>query len=60
MSWDDLEPRKAKPLPKNLDNLGVVELREYIGELEAEIARAQSFIDKKQAHKAGAEEFFKK
>lgn len=60
MVFDDLEPRKQKPVPKDLTTLSVAELNDYIAELEAEIARARTFIDAKQAHKNAAEAFFKK
>lgn len=60
MVFDDLEPRKQKPAPKDLTTLSVAELNDYIAELEAEIARARGFIDAKQAHKNAAEAFFKR
>lgn len=60
MSFDDLEPRKAKPVPKDLTVLGVAELTDYIAGLEAEIARARAAITAKEAQKNAAEAFFKK
>ncbi|HEY4635112.1 MAG: DUF1192 domain-containing protein [Rhodospirillales bacterium RIFCSPLOWO2_01_FULL_65_14] len=60
MDVDDLEPRKQKPAPKNLDVLSVEALKEYIGELEAEIARVRQAIAGKEKARAGAEGFFKK
>jgi uncharacterized small protein (DUF1192 family) len=60
MDIDDLEPRKKQPEKRNLEPLSVVELEEYIAELEAEIERVRADIAKKQAHRAGADAFFKK
>lgn len=57
---DDLEPRKVKPKLRDLDTLSVEELRDYIAELEGEIARARGAIERKQGHRAGAEAFFKR
>ncbi|MBP2230687.1 uncharacterized small protein (DUF1192 family) [Azospirillum agricola] len=60
MSFEDLEPRTAKPAPKDLNVLGVAELNDYIAGLEAEIARARAAIAAKQAQKSAAEAFFRK
>ena len=60
MNLDDLEPRKAKPAPKDLGVMSVAELNEYIAGLEAEIARARAAIDAKQSHKNAAEALFKR
>jgi len=43
-----------------LDTLGIVELREYIDELKAEIARVEADIDRKQGHRSAADAFFKR
>lgn len=60
MEWDDLEPRKAKPKPKDLQPLSIAELNDYIAELEAEIVRARGMIAAKQKDRSGAEGLFKK
>ncbi len=60
MDIDDLEPRKPKPQAKNLEPMSIAELNDYIGELEAEIARVRADIAKKAAHRAGVEGLFKK
>lgn len=60
MDADDLEPRKKPQAPRNLDPMSIEELRDYIVELQGEIARAQEAIIRKQAVKAGAEAFFKR
>ncbi|MFO0995509.1 MAG: DUF1192 domain-containing protein [Alphaproteobacteria bacterium] len=60
MEPEDLEPRKRKVEPRNLDIMGVKELEDYIAELEAEIARVRGVIAKKTTHKSAAESFFKR
>jgi uncharacterized small protein (DUF1192 family) len=60
MDIDDLEPRKQKPAPKNLDVMSIEALKEYIGELEAEIARVRQAIVGKEKARAGADGFFKR
>lgn len=60
MEWDDLEPRKVKPKPKDLQPLSVAELTDYIAELEAEIARARAMIDAKQKDRSQADGLFRK
>jgi uncharacterized small protein (DUF1192 family) len=59
METEDLEPRKKAVAPKELDSLSVQELTDYIGELEAEIARVKTKIAAKQAHLSGAASLFK-
>lgn len=60
MDTDELEPRKAKPSPKNLDDMSIEALGAYIEELKAEIRRAEAAIAAKQSARLGAEAFFKK
>ncbi len=50
-------PRLSKPL---LDPLGVAELREYIAELQGEIARVEQAIARKHDHRSAAESVFGK
>ncbi len=57
---DDLEPRTKKPQLKNLDPMSVDELRDYIADMKAEIARVEEKIKAKQAHAAAAQGFFKR
>ena len=59
MDIDDLDPRAPKKAPKNLEIMGIDELEDYIGALEAEIARVRSFIDAKRAQRGSAEALFK-
>ena len=59
MDLDDLEPRKQKPKPKDLDALGVEELQDYLAVLEAEAERVKQKIAAKQAYLSGAEGLFK-
>ncbi len=60
MDFEDLEPRKQMTKPRDLSSWSVNELNDYIGNLEAEIARAKKTIAGKQDHRAAAAAFFKK
>lgn len=60
MDIEDLEPRKKAVTPRNLDVMSVEELKSYIGELQAEIERAQAKISAKETHRLGAASLFKK
>jgi uncharacterized small protein (DUF1192 family) len=57
---DDLEPRKKPQALKNLDEMSIAALEDYIAGLEAEIDRVRAAIAAKQASRQGAEGFFKK
>jgi uncharacterized small protein (DUF1192 family) len=59
MDTDELDPIKKKPVKKDLTRMSVGDLKEYIDELKAEIARAESEIGKKGKARAGADSFFK-
>ena len=59
MDIEELEPRKKKPEPKNLEALGVEELEEYQAELETEVARVKAELEDKKSYLAGAQAFFK-
>ena len=59
MDTDDLEPIKVKVAPKNLDEMSIEALEEYIAELEAEISRVRKAIAGKEGAQATAETFFK-
>jgi len=59
MDLDDLQPPKKKPEPKNLEELSIEALGEYIAELEAEIERVREAIRGKEAARQGADAFFK-
>ncbi len=60
MDTDELEPEKKKPEPKNLEIMSIEALGEYIGELEAEIARVREAITAKQSAQSQADQFFRK
>ena len=59
MDTDDLEPPKKKPQPKDLSRMSIGDLKDYIAELRAEIARAETAIAQKDKARAGAAAFFK-
>ena len=60
MDTDDLEPQKQKPPPKNLEEMSIEALGEYIDELEAEIGRVRETIKGKKSALTDADHFFKK
>lgn len=61
MFLDDELAREKHPqtFPRKLDGLAVEQMRDYIRELEAEIAKVQAEIDKRGGVKAKAESLFK-
>ena len=59
MLFEDLEPQKASTKPKVLDSLSIDELRNYIGDLQAEIVRVEKAIAAKEAHRAAVSGLFK-
>ena len=60
MDPDELEPRTAKPAPKNLDVMSIEALADYVAELEAEIARVRAAIATKRDARSGADAVFKR
>lgn len=60
MDQEELEPRKKKPAPRNLEEMSIEALKDYIADLEAEIARARQAIAGKEAARLGADAFFKR
>lgn len=56
---DDLDPKKKTPKLKNLEPMSVDELTAYVGDLKAEITRAEAEISKKKAYADKASSFFK-
>jgi len=60
MDLDELEPRKQRPKPKDLEAMGVDELEAYLAELEAEAGRVRDKIAAKKAYLSGADALFKR
>ena len=63
MDPEELEPKRKKLRkidPIDLTPLSVDELRDYIGEMETEIARVEAAIQSKTSHRTGADAFFKR
>ncbi|HSR56052.1 MAG TPA: DUF1192 family protein [Alphaproteobacteria bacterium] len=57
---DDIERQKAKSFePKVFDTFSIEELNVYIGELKAEIARAEAAIEAKKGFRSSAEDVFR-
>ena len=59
MDLEELEPKKQKPQPRNLDVLSIEELDNYIQEMRAEIKRVEEKIAAKKAHINAAAGLFK-
>lgn len=59
MDIEELEPKKQKPQPRNLDVLSIEELSTYIEEMQAEIMRVEEKIAAKKAHINAAAGLFK-
>ena len=55
---DELEPQRISAKPRDLQQMSVDELKNYIASLEDEIVRAEAAITKKEAHKNGIEALF--
>jgi len=60
MNPDELDPRPAKPKPKDLEAMSIEALGDYIAELEAEIARARETIGRKQSARSTADSVFRR
>ncbi|HBR67980.1 MAG TPA: DUF1192 domain-containing protein [Rhodospirillaceae bacterium] len=56
---EDLPKPKTAGFPRNFANMSIGELEDYIGELKAEIARAEGDIVKKKASQEAAASIFK-
>ena len=59
MDLEDLEPRKQKPKPVDLDAMGIDELRDYLAHLESEAARVKAKIESKKSKLDGADDYIK-
>jgi uncharacterized small protein (DUF1192 family) len=58
--FDDLEPQKQTKKPKPLDDMSIEDLKEYVANLQTEIARVEVAIKAKQTHMAAMDALFKK
>lgn len=59
MDLEDLEPRKGKTKPRDLETMGIDELEAYLAELGAEAERVRQKIAAKKAYLSGAAGLFK-
>ncbi|NQU60959.1 MAG: DUF1192 domain-containing protein [Rhodospirillales bacterium] len=59
MDTDDLEPSVKKPAVKNLEEMSIEALQDYIAEMEGEISRVREAIAAKKEALSGAEGVFK-
>ncbi len=55
---EDLDEKTKKYKPRDLYNMSVIEMREYIDDLKVEIARVEEDIKKKEKHKASVDGLF--
>jgi len=59
MTDPDDAPRQAKPQPRNLEIMGVEELRDYLDALEKEAERVRRTIAAKTDFRGAADKLFK-
>ncbi len=60
ISDDDLPKAKAEEVfPRNITDLSISDLKDYICDLEEEITRVKADIEKKKASQDAAASFFK-
>jgi len=59
MDTDDLDPIKRKAGQKDLDEMSIEAIGEYIEDLKAEMIRAETVIEHKRTARSGADAFFK-
>lgn len=58
--FDEELDKKSQPMgPRNLDNMSIYELKEYIDELSEEIIRVENAIKKKEDSHEAASSVFK-
>jgi len=57
---DDLPAAPEQPFPRKLDSMSIESLREYIRELETEIARVKKEVENKVGLRDEATKIFKK
>jgi uncharacterized small protein (DUF1192 family) len=60
MNPDEIDPRPKPAKPRDLEAMSIEALKDYIAELEAEIARARSVIGAKQAARSAADGVFRR
>lgn len=56
---DDLPKKTSADFPRNLENMSVSELEEYVQELDTEKERVKINIEQKKASQAAASDIFK-
>ena len=60
MDFEDLEPKKGQPKPKDLTSWNIEDLEQYIANMKLEIARVETMIDDKKRVSEDASRLFKK
>ena len=59
MDWDEPQQTKAPVVHRDLTDVSIELVEDYIGQLEAEIQRAQADIAAKQVARSAADSAFK-
>ena len=59
MDFEDLEPKKSLPKPKDLTSWNIEDLEQYIANMKLEIARVETMIDDKKRVSEDASRLFK-
>lgn len=59
MDWEELDPKKPQQ-QRNLEVMGIAEIKEYIRELQTEITRALEMLSRKEKIQESAQNFFRK
>ena len=59
MDFEDLEPKKGRPKPKDLTSWNNEDLEQYIANMKLEIARVETMIDDKKRVSEDASRLFK-
>jgi uncharacterized small protein (DUF1192 family) len=60
MEFEDLEPQKGQPIPKDLTSWNIEELEQYIANMKFEITRVETVIENKKRVSKDAGSLFKK
>ena len=60
MEFEDLEPQKGQPRPKDLTSWNIEELEQYIANMKFEITRVETVIENKKRVSKDAGSLFKK
>ncbi len=60
MDDQEIQALTSQHVARQLDALSIAELKDYVADMEAEIARVRDVIATRERHRQSAESFFKK